>query len=80
MGFGRGGGRGRFFQDDPYPPDDYPPPRYYGDDPRAIPYYGPPVREPEPKEEKKYLEGVVEHLEKEMDAVRKRIGEVGELI
>jgi hypothetical protein len=70
LGRGRGWGRGRLFQEDPYPPPGYPADDYYPD-----PYYGPP-REPEPEVEKKYLEGVIEHLEKEMVAVKKRIGEL----
>ena len=70
MGWGRGRGRGwrrGGFRREP------PPPEYYGDEPYDEPYYGPPLRESDPKEEKRYLEGVVEHLEREMEAVKKRL-------
>jgi hypothetical protein len=69
-GWGRGWGRGGYGRAPPPPPD------YYGDEPYDEQYYGPYAPEPDPKAEKEYLEGVVEHLEREMEAVKKRIGEL----
>ena len=77
-GWGRGFGRGRGFwgrggygysYPDPYyrPPPDYDP--YYG----PAPYIEP---EPDPEEEKKYLERVVDSLEKELKAVKDRLKEL----
>ena len=48
---------------------------YYDEGPYD-PYYEPPFREPEPEQEREYLEGVVKHLEKELDNVRERMKEL----
>jgi hypothetical protein len=71
-GFGRGFGRGGWwrFGREPYPDP------YYRPEPIYHPDYGPRYKEPDPEEEKAYLEVLVKDLEDELKAVKDRLKEL----
>ena len=74
-GRGRGFGRGRGWGRRGYYPEPDP---YYGPRPFYGPSSGDMYTEPDPKEEKAYLENVVKSLERELKAVQDRIKKLSE--